>query len=345
MTDRKINLHQEYLRSIKPVLLLYVLIGLIQSISIFLLPVSIGEFFAIHFNSGGNKTQLLHLFDIQVKTLPSFFLFFSSLLFVRTVFEYLERWISYMQGELYAKFIREKLFAAQMAWSREQFDKKHFGKYLLRYTNDMKSIQNFLTKGIMGFIKDVCFLSMGFWLLSVINQKLSLYMLLMAFIVMLLVYSLSLLQRKLISSSRNKRSGLLAFITRGFQRHQSIKENNAEELIDQRFKIKSGELYAANMLNNRFDSLMQALLPMFQFSMIGILLWLISLSANLVSANDSLVFVLIILMMISPMRRVFKVPAIVNKGRISLAKINDIMNSPPSVIAIGETSSHKFTAR
>ena len=332
MRFQKINLQQDYLSNIKIVLLLYVFIGLIQSCTIFLIPVSIGEFFTIQFNSGSNKARLLQLFGIHLKTLSSFFLMFSALLVVRTIFEFLERWVSYNQGELYAKFIREKLFAAQIAWSQERFEKKHFGKYLLRYTNDMKSMQSFLTKGIMGCIKDICFLSMGFWLLWIIHHRLSLYLLLITVLIMVLIFSISILQKNLITSSRDKRSGLLAMITKSFQQHQFIRENKREELTKQRFKKRSEELYAANMLNNRFDSLLQALLPMFQFSMIGILLWLISLSTTSISANDSLVFILITLMMISPMKRVLRVPAIINKGKISLGKINEIMNSPTSVV-------------
>ena len=332
MKSQKINLQRDYLSKIKIVLLVYVFIGLILSCSIFLIPVSIGEFFTIHFNSGSNKARLLQLFGIHLTTLSSFFFMFSALLVVRTIFEFLERWVSYNQGELYAKFIREKLFVAQIAWGQERFEKKHFGKYLLRYSNDMKSMQSFLTRGIMGCIKDICFLSMGFWLLWFIHHRLSLYLLIMTVIIMVLIFSISILQKKLIESSRNKRSGLLAMIAKSFQQHQSIKEKKREEITEQRFKKRSDELYAANMLNNRFDSLLQALLPMFQFSMIGILLWFMSLSTSAISVNDSLVFILITLMMISPMKRVLKVPAIINKGKISLEKINEIMNFPPEVV-------------
>ncbi len=332
MISQKINLQRDYLSNIKGVLLLYVFIGLIQSCSIFLIPVSIGEFFTIHFNSGSNKARLLQLFGIHPKTLSSFFLMFSALVVVRTIFEFLERWLTYIQGESYAKFIREKLFAAQIAWSQERFEKKHFGKYLLRYTNDMKSMQSFLTKGIMGCIKDICFLGMGFWLLWIIHHRLSLYLLLITVIIMTLIFGISILQKKLITSSRNQRSSLLAMITKSFQQHQFIKENNRGERTEQRFKKKSEELYVANMHNNRFDSFLQALLPMFQFAMIGILLWLMSLSTSSISANDSLVFILITLLMISPMKRVLRVPAIINKGQISLGKINEIMNSPTLVV-------------
>ena len=326
MTPEKKNLQQEYFNNIKPVLLLYVFIGLIQSCATFLIPISIGEFFTIHFNSGSSKGRLLQLLGIHFKTLSSFFLLFILLLLVRAVFEFWERWLSYQQGELYVKFIREKLFATQINWSNEKFRQKHFGKYLLRYTNDMKSIQNYLTKGIMGCIKDVCFLLMGFILLWMIHHQLAIYLLLITSAIMVIIFFISGQQKKLITSSRGKRSNLLAFVAKNFHRHASIKTKKAEAITEQRFNTMSGQLYDANMYNNRFDSVLQALLPLFQFSIIGVLLWLMTFSTSSIGANDALIFVLITLMMVSPMRRVLKVPAVVNKGKISLRKINEIFN-------------------
>jgi ABC-type multidrug transport system fused ATPase/permease subunit len=320
------NLQWEYLSNKKPVLLLYVGIGLAQSCSTFLLFVSIGEFFTIHFHSGSNKGRLLQLLGIHLQTLSSFFLLFILLLLIKASLEFLERWLSYQEGELYVKYIREKLFAAQIRWDSEKFQEKHFGNYLLRYSNDMKTIQNYLTKGIMGCIKDLCFLVMGFFLLWMINHRLAIYLLFITSGIMVIIFIISGLQRKVISNSRSKRSNLLAFVTKSFHKHASIKTKNTEEKTGQRFNMMSDQLYHANMANNRFDSALQAMLPMFQYSMIGLLLWLMTLSTGTISVNDALVFVLIALMMVSPMKRVLKVPAIINKGKISLGKINGMLN-------------------
>lgn len=336
MTPPRKNILQQYFSNKKSILLLYVFIGLIQSCATFLLLVSIGEFFTIHFNSGSSKGRLLQLLGIHFKTLFSFFLLFILLLLVKTVFEFWERWISYQQGELYVKFIREKIFSTQLSWSQERFQQKHFGKYLLRYTNDMKSMQNYLTKGIMGCIKDVCFLLMGFALLLIIHHRLAAYLLIFTSVIMTIIFIISKLQKKLISESRGKRSNLLAFVAKSFQRHGSIKEKNTVEITEQRFNRMSGQLYTANMDNNRFDSKLQALLPLLQFSMIGLLLWLMTFSTSSITANDALVFVLITLMMMSPMKRVLKVPATVNKGKISLTKINEILHSPNILNMPGE---------
>lgn len=326
MRQRK-NIQQKYLSTIKPVLTLYVLIGLIQSTATFLIPVSIGEFFTIYFNSGSSKGRLLQLLGIHFKTISSFFLFFIILLVVRTIFEYWERWLSYKQGELYAKHIREKIFEVQMTWTPIKFRQRHFGKYLLRYTNDMKSLQNYLTKGIMGCLKDASFLMMGFFLLWVIHPRLTMYFMLITLLIMLIIYFVSTLQKKLISTSRNKRSKVLAFVTKSFERFETIKLKNKEVITKEGFNSSSDELYFANMKNNQFDSVLQSLLPLFQYSMVGILLWSMTSLSNSINSNDALVFVLITLMVLSPMKRILKVPSVINKGNISLVKINEMLNS------------------
>lgn len=335
MPSENKNLQRAYLSNIKPALSLYIFIGLIQSCATFLVTVSIGEFFTIHFHSGSSKGRLLQLFGIKLHTLYTFFLLFIILLLIKTIFQFLERRISYQQGELYAKHIREKIFTKQISWSKEKFQERHFGKYLLRYTNDMKSMQNYLTQGIMGGIKDGCFVLMGFVLLWMIHQRLAIYLLIMAVIIMTVIFIISKLQKKLISNSRNERSKLLAFVTKSFQRHRTIKERSAEEVTEQRFSRMSDLLYTANMYNNKFDSMLQALLPLLQYLMIGVLLWLMTLSSSSIGSNDALVFILITLLMISPMKRLLKVPAVINKGKISLGKINEIINPPINLAQAG----------
>ncbi len=324
---QKQNLLQQHLSNHKHFLLLYVFVGLIQSCTTFLLLISIGEFFTVYFNSDNSKARILQLLGIHLQNLTSFFLFFFFLILIKSFADFLERWLSYKQGELYVKHIREKLFVTQINWSQEKFTQKHFGKYLLRYTNDMKSVQNYLTKGIMGCVKDVLFLLIGFALLYIIHHILALYLLIFILIILIIVFLVSGLQKKFISNSRVKRSSLLAFVTRSFQRHNSINLKKRVESTQQRFMARSENLYQANMHNNRFDSMLQALLPFLQFSVVGLLLWRITLFTGSINSNEALIFVLITLMIMSPIKRVLQVPAVINKGKISQRKIDEILNA------------------
>ena len=50
--------------------------------------------------------------------------------------------------------LRDKLFTNLLFAQPEAFSKKAPGKYLLRFSGDLQTIQNFLSRGIILFLKD-----------------------------------------------------------------------------------------------------------------------------------------------------------------------------------------------
>ena len=73
------------------------------------------------------------------------------------------------------------------------------------------------------------------------------------------------------------------------------------------------------------ESLMQSSSHFLVFAMIAILLWQMTLSYSHISASDGLMMILMILMMQGALRRLLKAPGYINKGKISLQKINKIL--------------------
>ena len=180
--------------------------GFINSCVSFLLPVSIGEFFTIHFHTGSSKGKLLSWMGIHLHTMQSFFFLFITLLLLKAVLNFAESFGSYKQGELFVKNIREKLFATQMNWTPELLSKNLYGKYLLRYSNDMKAVQHYFTKGIMEGIKNLLFLLTGLFMLSRINLTLTVILFSIILAILTISYFISRLQRPSISASRSHRS-------------------------------------------------------------------------------------------------------------------------------------------
>lgn len=316
---------REYLFSNKKILFLFFIVGSLKNIISFLISISIGEFFTIYFHSNGAKSKLLKTFGISFHDLHSFFLTFAMMLIIKAVFEFFERWICFIQGELLAKDLREKVFALQIEMNNERFKEKYFGKYLLRYSNDMKAIQNYYTKGIMQGVRDVIFIIMGFMLLSIINFKLDICYILISVLVLFTTFLYSKRQKPLISESRSKRSGLLSFVAKSFQRHRIIKEKYSESENIKKFTEKSIEVYDKNMLNNLFESKLQSLLSFAQYLVIMVILIFMTLTSFIeIHSANALVFVLIMLLLNSPMKRILKIPSILNKGNISFQKMNEL---------------------
>ena len=302
--------------------------GIIRSIVTFLLSVSIGEFYQLCFHAGGSRAMLLARIDIHLENIESFFILFASLVLVKMILDYAENYLMNKASENFVQELRDKIFKTQIEWPNEYFGRRHFGKYLLRYSNDMKAVQNYLSRGIYGGCRDVLFLMVGVTILYLIHIQLAtMYIVLMAASVIIIFYASSR-QIPLIENSRNKRNRLLAFVTKSFQRHTRIKTAEIEERTISRFDNYSQELKVLNLKNHKFDSLLLVLFTFLQYCIIIFLLFKIyQLHQDANSKLDigsALVFLLVVLQINPTLKRIMKVPSILNKGKISLKKIERI---------------------
>lgn len=304
------------------------LAGFINSCVSFLLPVSIGEFFTLQFHTGGSKGKLLSWLGIQLNTLQGFYLLFISLLAVKIFTGYIESLNNYRLGEQFVKDIREKAFATQMDWHPSLLSKNLYGKYLLRYSNDMKAIQNYFSKGMLDGIKNLLFLATGIFLLCKIHFNLTAILVLLLLIITSVIYLIAKYQRRFIKTARSYRSSLLAFVTKTFSRYERIKLRKRETEMVENFNARSTNLYHANMRSNNVESLLQHIAPFMIFLMIGIVLWQMTLPYVHIHSGDGLMMILMILMMQGALKKILKVPGYLNKGSISLQKINKMLQTP-----------------
>jgi ABC-type multidrug transport system fused ATPase/permease subunit len=306
------------------------LAGFINSCMSFLLPISIGEFFTLQFQTGSSKGNLLDWLGIHLNSLQGFYILFTTLLITKAIAGFIESLCSYRLGELFVKNIRENVFASQMNWHPPLISKNSYGKYLLRYSNDMKSIQNYFSRGIMDGIKNSLFLITGFFLLSQIHLKLTVILVSLLSLAIIIIYFVAKYQRPFIKTSRSHRSSLLTFVTKSFSNFEKLKLRQGEKEASDNFNNRSTNLYQANMLSNRMESLLQSIAPFMIFLMIGILLWQMTMSYGSISAGDGLMMILMVLMMQGAFRNILKVPGYLNKGNISLQKISKLLQPQSS---------------
>ncbi len=312
-------------------------VGFLNNIVSFLLPVSIGEFFTLYFHTGSNKGMLLHWLGIQLSSIDQFFIFFGGLILAKAILTLIENYLTFQFGEKFVKFIRELVFSAQMHWSANSLPENSYGKYLLRYSNDLKSVQNYITRGYLEGIKSSLFLISGIFVMFKINAELT-YILVFAIIVLIgIIFLIGRWQSTYIVQSRSSRSSLLAFVARQFSRFKRIKEKNREEEMITGFHERSDKLYVENMKYNFSESVLMTLVPVMVFMIIGILLWRMIFLEGTIGAGEGLMMVLILIMMEGGIRRLLKVPTYLNKGRISLQKINKLLTEPnPEIIVVDQ---------
>jgi len=332
----KSRLTKEHINRNKTILTLVILIGVLQNCLSFLLPISIGEFFMLTFQTGSSKGRLLQLLGIHFSSISAFFVFFSILSVLKAVTLLAEQWLSLKEGEKFVKMIRERLFATQLNQDAAIFQRRAHGNYLLRYSNDLKAVRNYLLDGILGAFKNVIFLFTGFFLLGVVHLQLTVYLVILFLVFLSVMFLLANYQKKFIQQSRDKRSNLLAFVARSFGRYAKIRGNNSEQETISRFNEKSLRLYVSNLRNYQVEIVQKSLIPFLQYTMLGGLLFITTLVTPAINHGDALVFVLVTLMLFSSMRKILKVPAILNKGGISLRKIETLIwqkKNDPEVVS------------
>jgi len=312
--------------------------GLLRSIITFLLSISVGEFYQICFQVGGAKARLLERAGVHLENIESFFIFFGVLVLIKMAADFAENYLMNQAAENYVQNLREYIFQVQLTWPADHFGRRHFGKYLLRYSNDMKAVQNYISRGIYGGWRDALFLLVGIATLYLLSNELASIYLLMMFISVVVIFYISRRQIPIIEYSRNKRNQLLAFVTKSFQRHMRIKTEQIESKIIGRYSKYSEELKNMNLKNHKFDSSLLSLFTFLQYGIIVILLYRIyqihQLFPDKQDIGTALVFLLIVLQINPTLKRIMKVPAILNKGEISLKKIQRI--KPVTTVGVNQ---------
>jgi len=305
-------------------ILLAILSGLVSSCASFLLTVIIGNFYILQFGSHGSKGKLAEWLGLSTGSLNKFFLLFIFLLLVKFLSSFTESFLSRIQGENFVKEIRNQLFTTQVLSSKENFSKKTYGNYLLRYSNDLKAIQNYLTNGVLGGIKEFLFFIAGILLLMKINWQLTFILIPLFLLVAMIIIFLAEKQNIFIRRSRANRSYLLSFVARSFSRFDKIKRENNENHTISRFETKSQKLFDSNILNVRAESFILSVSSFLQFAIIGFILWLMAGHGIIIAPSDGLVVILILMLMQGSIRRLLKVPTYLNKGNISINKITEL---------------------
>ncbi|MGD1893809.1 MAG: ABC transporter transmembrane domain-containing protein [Cyclobacteriaceae bacterium] len=316
------SLLTEFWRTRRIYLLVILGLGWLGSVCTFMVPVSLGAFFDIHFQAITNRTKLLKLFGVQLETMEAFFFFFAGVIVLKAIFTYAEKyWITW-EAEQFIHQITRRLFAAQINWSPETFQHKPYGRYLLRYSGDMNSVKNLLIRGLHGGIKDLLFLLSGFGILFLLNTTLSTILLISLVLYIPLMIWLDRYQNPLIKEKRNRKSFMLSYVASQFAQHEEIKALAEEKEVIRKFRRNTHKLLVADRAYHVSENVRQIFAPLMGHVLTGILLWQVVVRPELqISGGALLVYLLVLASVISPLRRLFKVPGVLRRGMLSLNKI------------------------
>lgn len=322
----------DFINSHRIWLAITLLTGFAYNVFTILIPISIGKFYEFAFGFSSHRLKAFGSIPYMDATDPTgFFILFFSLVGLRFVFEYANRYGIAWVGERFAKSLREHLFEAQLQITMPVYDTKGIGKYLLRFSGDLKSIQNYVKNGILRFVQDFALLGIVF--LVIAQMDITLAGLMLGFILMSTLI-LGLLNKVLYRQSlekRNRKSGILSFINTRLRAVASLKAFNKYTPENKRFRKRSEQLYSIGKKYAGTVALLQAGIPAMTYGLLGtIMVYVLSRPTyeNAIGGGSLLVIILLILAVLPVLRRTLRVSIVWKLGNISFEKLIRIFEMP-----------------
>ncbi len=304
--------------------------GLIANVFTILIPISISKYYSILFETNSNRAFILDVFpDNWVNVLPNFLWFFLGLIFLWMFFTFLQRFKTGVLGEKFIRSIRESLFEHQMMIQMTSYDATGFGKYLLRYSGDMSSIRNFLTVGIIRFIIDLLLIIMAFIAMFWVNWMLTLIVLAGTILVYLTVIIINKTLYRVTLKNRNRKSGLLSFVSSRLPLVLTIKGFNRQTVEVNKFNERSRKIYNNGVRFQRVYNLVGVIVPgMLYLTLFAILITVYYYERFVVDLHMEhlLGFILLFITVLPVFRRLIRVSSIWKVGAISFEKLQSVFN-------------------
>ncbi|WP_052599716.1 ABC transporter ATP-binding protein [Aureispira sp. CCB-QB1] len=317
----------QFIKSYKLKFCAVIFVGFTSSILKISIPISLAKYYSLVFETNSPKIFLFNFFPSYfTNTIPHFLIFFFALILLTGLFDFLERFGKGALGEFFLFQLRKILFSKQLHIKQMTYDAKGTGRYLLRYSGDLKSIQRYLTKGIVQFIIDLLFITLTMAVLFIINPTICLIILgctVITFVFMVFVnrwlYNIS-------SNRRNRKSNLLSFVSVHLRSILSIKSFNKEKKAYKKFARRAKRILDLGISYHLINSFIQTMTKSTVYIMLGIILTFVHLS-SWQSGSELFITILILVTILPLFRRTLRVFSIWELGNISFTKLLNIINT------------------
>ena len=326
----KRNLFLAFFKSNRALFLGTIGMGFCATLGVLFIPLLLGKFYQLSGLSHSARGKIFDYLFGKTEDIQFYFSLFFGVLLLKFLADYLSKLGQGIAAERIAKHLREKLFHSQIHAKLEAHQKKNSGLYLLRYSGDLGAIQNYVTKGLIGFTNDCLFLVLALTLLFLLNAKITIVVL-GTFPVLFLVFILLNRQlKKHIRARRNRRSNNLSFVASRLGLLQTLKVFNRQPIEEEKFRKGSQKLYDNSIKYYRLYALINALLPFLTYGMLGLVLvyvyYLKSATQVSLSGHELLTFIMTMINIIPVFKRILNVNYIWQSGAVSIQKIIQLLN-------------------
>ncbi len=305
-----------------------ILLGLASSYCTLLLPLSIGKFMEIEYHTSGGKSKALQLLGINLQnTLPIFFTFFAAMLLLKFLSNWGYRFLSSLMGESFIAYLRQQLFS----WNYSKIGISNIQpSVLLAFSNEVKTMQRYLVKGVIGFVKDILFLAMGIYVLFALQPQLTGIVLLLCGCFYLFYKWLNHFNKPLLVKKRKSQASLLNYVSAILLQQSATFDNNTAVTT---YKSKSKKLALAAREQQVSKTFSSAFIPFLLYVMVGILLVIIAWGKGYVqpiNANSAVTYILLLMMIFPAFQSFLKIETVWMEGKLSAQKFLKIVEEKKS---------------
>ncbi len=232
--------------------------------------------------------------------------------------------------------ISHKLFSHIQSLSLEFFDRQETGKIISRLTNDVQSLNELLTHGITGIIRDFFMMIgiMGFMLYM--NLRLSL----LSFILVPLLFIVSLTFRKRFRTAfrevRKKIANVTAKLEEGISGVKVVKSFSREDTNIQHFDRTNVENFEANMQAVKVWSIYFPIVEVITAIGICIVVWNggVQVMGGMLTRGELLAFLSYVRMFYMPIRQLSQIYTTMQSAMAASERIFDILDTRSKVVEL-----------
>lgn len=307
----------------------YLSVAFLHGVTTFLLPLFVGSFVDLYYRTGTGKARVLSLLHIKISTLDQFFLFFLSMIVLKAILSYFEKYRGVLLSDRFVEYINRVIFATQLNWSKDQVDNSSLGKRLMRFSGDMTTSRNLLLKGWLGLIKHGLLFLCGIGLLLLLHERLTVQLLLSVLALAPFFWWINNWQKKDMAQARKSKADLLAFVTDVFKmQHNATSAWEENESNSLQFDQQQKRVALASRRHHVKSGVLQAGISVAGYVVIGmLLLWIVYMPSGYMQAGEMLVYILILFRLFSSLRSLLRIPSVLQKGRVSVRKINKMVKN------------------
>jgi len=295
-----------------------------------LIPISLGKYFEIALDYTPYRSQLLNYLPSNwTDSIPHFFIFFGIVVLLKTLLDVCSRYYRDTVGLEVSRHLQRELFDKQVAMPVSEFGERGIGRYLLRWSGDLTSIQNWISKGIIQSMIDFILMSFCIGILISWFPQLT-WDILLSWLVCWVILGLHgkfLYKRS--TEKRNSRSVLLSHVSQRLRGIEQIQTFNREVPEKKRFQKLLNKSISKHQRYLGIRAYVWAIAPLLFYLWLGYFLY--RMYALPIDSPTQVIPAVLLLISLAPVcRRMFRVVIYWKDGLISLRKLERILDMGPS---------------